>query len=251
MRARLVLAVAICLGSLTAPSGALAPASTTGAGMPALILWAWERPEDLRFIDASRIGVAFLARTLRLDGDRVAQRPRLQPIAVPDDTHLTAVVRVEIGETRPALSEQQRSRTADQIVAAIRPGVSAVQIDFDATVTQRPFYRALIHDVRARMPAGLALSITALASWCAGDRWMGDLPIDEAVPMMFRMGTDRLVIERHLRHAGGFDAAPCDTSIGLSTDEPMAVRRARRTYVFSPTPWTAASVRQVEARVMR
>ncbi|HKX29107.1 MAG TPA: hypothetical protein VJ302_15540, partial [Blastocatellia bacterium] len=34
---------------------------------PRIVLWAWERPENLEFIDPGRIGVAFLARTIRLE----------------------------------------------------------------------------------------------------------------------------------------------------------------------------------------
>ena len=34
---------------------------------PQLILWAWERPTDLRFIDAKRVGVAFLAKSILLE----------------------------------------------------------------------------------------------------------------------------------------------------------------------------------------
>ncbi len=32
--------------------------------LPKIILWVWERPEDLRFLSAEKYGVAFLAQTL-------------------------------------------------------------------------------------------------------------------------------------------------------------------------------------------
>src|SRR6185295_2701738 len=48
--------------------------------LPATILWAWERPEKLDFIDPQKTGVAFLAKTIYLRGDRVVSRPRLQPL---------------------------------------------------------------------------------------------------------------------------------------------------------------------------
>jgi len=49
---------------------------------PRVILWAWERPEDLRFLDHSDQppAVAFLARTLYLRGADVLVRPRFQPL---------------------------------------------------------------------------------------------------------------------------------------------------------------------------
>ena len=34
--------------------------------LPPVILWAWERPEDLEFLNSQRFGVAFLAQTLTL-----------------------------------------------------------------------------------------------------------------------------------------------------------------------------------------
>src|SRR5260370_36036755 len=72
-----------------------ASASTALDRLPKIMLWAWERPEDLSFIDPSKIGVAFLAKTIYLRGERVESRPRLQPLSVPDSTALMAVVRIE------------------------------------------------------------------------------------------------------------------------------------------------------------
>ena len=68
--------------------------------------------------------------------------------------------------------------------------VGAIQIDFDAVTSERNFYRQLLEDLRQQLPDNVPLSITALASFCIGDPWIKDLPVDEAVPMMFRMGTD-------------------------------------------------------------
>jgi hypothetical protein len=39
------------------------------SGLPRVILWAWDRSEDLSFIDPHKAGVAYLARTLYLEGD--------------------------------------------------------------------------------------------------------------------------------------------------------------------------------------
>ena len=45
---------------------------------PPVVLWAWERPEDLRGLDANRFAVAFLSQTLILKGDAVILNPRHQ-----------------------------------------------------------------------------------------------------------------------------------------------------------------------------
>jgi hypothetical protein len=117
--------------------------------------------------------------------------------------------------------------------------VRAVQIDFDARRSERPFYRSLLAAVRATLPRKVPLSITALASWCSYDNWLDGLPVDEAVPMLFRMGRFE---ERGFRQAGEANAwrTPlCRGSAGISTDErqPLA-RDGRRLYVFHPTAWT-------------
>ena len=63
---------------------------------PSLILWAWERPTDLTFIDPGQTAVAFLARTVHLQGNEVLTRPRLQPLKLPERVSLVAVARVDI-----------------------------------------------------------------------------------------------------------------------------------------------------------
>ncbi|HSP62547.1 MAG TPA: hypothetical protein VLQ90_06170, partial [Pyrinomonadaceae bacterium] len=63
--------------------------------MPGVILWAWERPVDLRFINPRETGVAFLARTIHLRANEVVIRPRLQPLDLPAGTRVIAVARVE------------------------------------------------------------------------------------------------------------------------------------------------------------
>src|SRR5947208_15182009 len=61
---------------------------------PPIVLWVWERPEDLRTLDSKRFAVAFLAQTLVLKGDQVIFNPRLQPLQVSPDTKLMAVTRI-------------------------------------------------------------------------------------------------------------------------------------------------------------
>ncbi len=217
-------------------------------GLPHVMLWAWERPTNLRFINPNEAGVAFLARTICLHSGEVEVRPRLQPLDLPEEIRVMAVVRVETDAARkPELSAQQRDQLAGAIVELTKlPNVSHVQIDFDATKSERAFYRKLIFDVRRRLPDTVSLSITALASWCTDDDWLSDLPIDEAVPMLFRMAGDGKQIARRLDAGEDFISRPCLHSYGISTDEPRSgLSIARRFYVFNPEPWTEASVRAI------
>jgi Protein of unknown function (DUF3142) len=229
------------------------PCATLAAGdrlarIPPVVLWAWEQPQDLRGLDPARVGVASLARTLTLTGDRVSVRPRFQPLLVAPGTRIVAVGRIECDRShRPALSPHQRSQTVAELAAlARRPGVVAVQVDFDAGASQRAFYRALLADLRRALPDSTALSITALGSWCVGDRWLADLPVDEVVPMLFRMGADaRLVRESFAEHGGAFGDRSCEGSVGIATDEPApSLAHVRRVYVFHAGSWTPAALRQ-------
>jgi hypothetical protein len=215
------------------------------ANWPRTVVWAWERPEQLKFIDAASTGVAFLASTVELSGEHTIVNPRRQPLHAPAAARLMAVVRVEARAA--TLSRDQREAAVHAIVAASRlPRVSAVQIDFDATLSQRDFYRELLREVRARLPQ-TPISITALASWCFSDDWIAGLPVDEAVPMLFRMGRDDRTIRARLRAGDDFREPLCRASVGMSTDEPPAMQPGgRRVYWFAPRSWTQTALLSAE-----
>jgi len=213
-------------------------------GFPHVILWAWESPQNLNFIDPNEAGVAFLARTLVLADHQAIIRPRLQPLRVPPGTALMAVVRLEStghdelprpSEIAPAIADLARD-----------PGIRALQIDYDARFSERAFYRQLISEVKSRLPVRFPLSITALASWCNGDGWIATLPVSDAVPMLFRMGPERY------RPGSNFRVPLCRTSVGVSMDEPVArLPRGRRVYVFHPGRWTQRDYKNALQEVHR
>jgi Protein of unknown function (DUF3142) len=240
-----VVGIVVVLGTLsllTLHPWLTAPAAVSRdslAAFPQVMLWAWERPELLDFIDPNGVGVAFLARTLYLSGPEVIVRPRLQPLRVPHETKLMAVVRIEADRRRPPdLSASQRE-VATAAIADVSGlhGVRALQVDFDAAVSQRTFYHDVLHHLRRQLPDSMPLSMTALASWCLYDDWLTGLPVDEVVPMAFRMGADQQRVRRHLAH-GDFRPAYCRHSLGISTDEPLPTLQARRRlYMFHPHAW--------------
>jgi hypothetical protein len=130
------------------------------------------------------------------------------------------------------------------------PGVLAVQIDFDAARSRRDFYRALLSEARRSLPDSVPLTITALASWGLGDRWLDGLPIEEAVPMVFRMGADDTRVRQALRRGTDFSPAICRQSIGVAVDEPFPpLRPGRRVYLFSRLPWTRQTYQTALARL--
>ena len=213
-------------------------------GFPQRILWAWERPEDLEFLDSRQFAVAFLAQTLVLKNDEVEYKPRRQPLKVKPDARLIAVTRIEsqkVTGSPTALSATQKQKLIDFVLktAALR-NVTAIQIDFDAARSEREFYRQLLQELRQKLPDDMPLSMTALASFCVGDRWLDDLPVDEAVPMIFRMGADSRTIRNFLGNGNDFREPLCRRSYGLAVDEPLEINfdRSRRKYIFNVRPWT-------------
>jgi hypothetical protein len=221
------------------------------SGPPSLFLWAWERPEDLRFIDPAHTGVAYLAGTVWLRGSGVVVRPRMQPLRLPDSTDVLAVVRIET--RRAALTAEQRHLCATEMIRLLPfDRIVSLQIDFDAAVSQRPFYAALLSELRSQLPRAIDLSITALASWCTWDDWLSALPIQEGVPMLFRMGKDSDRVIGYLRKNGTFGVRKCRASVGISTDE--AIRQlppSKNIYVFNPRPWSKAELDRVTDEVRR
>lgn len=209
--------------------------------MPRVVLWAWERPEDLRFARSEDVGVAFLAGTVYLRGQRTEFHPRQQPLRVGPMMKLIGVIRLET--THAALNAQQLQETQRRIVeASSLPQVVGVQIDFDATRSERAFYRDLLVSLRTQLPASTPISITALSSWCIGDDWIAALPIDEAIPMLFRMGTGQNEVTSWLQSERDFREPLCRGSLGVSIDESWKqLPSGRRIYAFSHKPWTQNS----------
>ena len=212
--------------------------------LPDTFLWAWERPEQLDFIDTHRIGVAYLAKTIQLHNDELFVRPRLQPLILRSDTRVVAVVRIETDRLQSdSFPESRIEKVANEIADVSRqPGVAAVQIDFDAKASERASYRQLLSRVRELLPQSMPLSMTALASWCAGDNWLHDLPVDEVVPMLFRLGVNEGQFSSLLQSNEELFSQPCHTSAGVSIDEKIHPPKRKRIYIFSPKSWTPSAV---------
>ncbi|MEN6483829.1 MAG: hypothetical protein ABFD98_03000 [Syntrophobacteraceae bacterium] len=240
--------------SARAAAPAFGPANDRGAVLPPTMLWAWERNEDLGFLDVRTAGVAFLSRRCLLRGEETIVRRRRQPLKVPPGCVLEAVIRIESdGKHPPLLSAGQMERVIREVAeASAVPGVKAVQIDFDARLSQRTFYREMLRRTRDILPDSMPLSITALASWCMYDDWVSGLPVDQVVPMLFRMGLDGGRIRSDIRRRGEFLSSACRRAIGICTDEPVSLPlRGKRTYIFHPRRWTEDSFRSRSQEVAR
>ncbi len=217
---------------------------------PKLMLWAWERPEDLRSLPVDRVGVAYLAQTITLHGDRLTRDPRRQPLKVPEGVALMAVTRIEVARGEPLVpSNALRDLIITQLLNSLRPTLRGLQIDFDAKVSERSFYRELLIELRRRMDPGMPLSMTALASWALQDGWIEGLPVDEVVPMCFDMGGDTPAIKAHLAAGRDFRSPNARQAIGLRMEEPLprlpgSWLDRRRVYLFQHAPWNDHTVRK-------
>lgn len=236
---------------------AFSPGFSGGPGTrppaPRVWLWAWDRPEDLRFLGPGDAGVAIFVLGIRAGPDGVALRHRTAPLRLSPGMRRIAVVRLEVA---PADLDEVR---LDEVVAAIRtearvPGVEGLQVDFDATRSQRALYRRLITKLRGDAAIKVPVTMTALASWCMGDRWIVDLPVDGAVVMLFQMGqgtAEALAWLRRGRPLAGPLGKPL--SWGLSIDQPLPVSPPEhaRIFVFSPRPWTRATYTRAQFLVAK
>ena len=206
-----------------------------------VIPWAWERREDLRFM---RGEVAYLAQTITLRGAATEVRPRMQPLLIDESVRAVPVIRIET--KHPSLDDAQRRAAVDAVKKLHR---DTVQIDFDATLSERPFYRALIADLHRTIPH---ITITALASWCSDDRWLAGLPIDDAIPMLFQMGGDDRAVRARLDRGEDFREPLCRASAGIALDEaPPRIPERRRVYVFNSRRWSLRDWRAAEELARR
>ena len=209
------------------------------------ILWAWERPEDFSFLVPGQARVALLVATVTLAGEKLEVYGRRQPLKLPPGTIPIPVVRIETRQ--PSLGETQQRRLAEYLASrADRRANPALQIDFDAKESERPFYRELLHSLATRLGPEAKISITALASWCLNDRWLAGAPIAEAVPMLFDMGREGDAVRGRLDGGEDFAEPHCRHSYGLATYQPWPRRQMERAiYVFADRPWTEATLRSL------
>lgn len=215
-------------------------------------IWAWDRFDDLSFLKDDTT-VTYYAGTFYLRENRAFFNPRKKELICPDSTKTSPSFRIEAvseinAEYKESVINSICVTVKKYLQAHKKPGsLNMVQIDFDATKSQRSFYRELLKELRATLGAETKISITALTSWCIADRWMQDLDVDEIVIMLFSMGKDKdetLALLELDNLDTGNDAK---TAIGISANEPATNQKlkelgildeAAKLYIFQSLPWT-------------
>lgn len=203
------------------------------AAEPAVWWWYWDRPAAQLPAPPAGVGAAVVARHVILSGAGVRVQTRRSALPLPPGTPALPVVHVEVDPAHPlAGTEGQRAALRDTLLDVARRADSGwVQLDFEARPSQRAFWRAVVEATHAALPPGVRLSVTALASWCHADRWLSGAPVDEVVPMYFRLGRAREAFER--RSAAGTPEPLCRAAHGLADDEPpWPVTLPGRRYLF-------------------
>lgn len=224
---------------------------------PEVVLWAWERPENLRFLKNTGAGIAYLAGSIEFKNLLIKTTPRLQPLSVDNRTPMTAVIRIDNIEHRDANFTENEFTTISEFIVRMcstNSKVTHCQIDFDALETERKFYEFLLVDVRKKLPEQTTLSITALVSWCHSGSWIDELPIDEAVPMFFQLGVDEYVVRNDMTSTSFMQSNMCQKSVGISVDEPLPdakYLKDRTIYIFNSKSWTQKDYQRIIETIIR
>jgi hypothetical protein len=192
---------------------------------------------------------AVLVETLVIHADGVERMPRTQPLVLPVDVRLLPVLHVEAADDAPdALSEDQQQALVAAFLRHVdeaAEGAGMLQLDFEAPRRQRTAYRALVARIRAALPPRLKLSVTALAHWCTESDWLDRLPVDEVVPMLYRLGPNAAQWrQRWTRDAPGLAARCRGPALGFAANDPppaALLARTPRPYWFDESAWSNLS----------
>jgi len=217
-----------------------APASVPGHD----IAWIW-LADDAPSGEIAEAAV--LMESLVLHQHGVTRQMRMRDLPLPRSVSVTPVVHVQAGST---LGERLDAPQRDAVIAALkrhaaRASSGWVQLDFEAPTRLREDYIALVARARRELPAGVRLSVTALASWCGQGDWLDRLAADEVVPMLYRLGPQTERWRDRWLHAPEQLHARCrGPALGLSVQEPPSTAlsgRASRRYWFNEQLWSRAT----------
>lgn len=217
------------------------------------VAWIWPDSNGPRAAHGSGAApyreAAVLVESLVLRGAGVEHGGRRQPLALAGGARLIPVVHVEADADVPsAFTPAQRNAV---IAAVLRQagtaaaGAGWLQLDFEAPARTRDAYRELVAGVRAALPPDVRLSVTALAHWCTQGDWLDRLPVDEVVPMLYRLGPHADDWRRRFARGDAALARRCrGPALGFATHDPpppALLARAARPYWFDETAWSNPS----------
>lgn len=221
-----------------------------------IIFWVWERPENLYFVKDKNIGFAYLAGTVTKTDKNLEYYSRRQPLRIPDKSNTISVVRIEDRSTNHIFEDKYLPEISDYVVKSCieKTSNTACQIDFDASESEIEFYKKLVVSVREKLPKEMKLSLTALVSWCVNDKaWFDELPIDEVIPMFFRLGKDENLYWQKIKEGSLKINSVCQKSVGIATDEPVPNKVYlvnKPIYIFNNVYWSPANWDIIKSEIL-
>ncbi|QRN04006.1 hypothetical protein GH742_09065 [Legionella sp. MW5194] len=229
--------------------------SSQPAAMPGLLYWAWEAPQEMTDINPRQSGIAELAASIYIKRNHPFYHLRQQPLHTPDAIYRVAVIHIEArARWKPQLDKPMAEKLAQEIKTIYqKKHYDALQIDFEASASQRTFYQQLLGALRQLMGSEQVISITALASWCTSEPWIARarLPVDQVVPMYFSLNRDRRERQAFIHsfpHTMARLAPECQSAIGLATFEPwpFPLRARVPVFVFTKGAWNPHTLKQAQ-----
>lgn len=218
------------------------------------VAWIWPNsngPKQVGSDAAPYREAAVLVASLVLRARSVEHGGRTQSLNLPDGVRVVPVVHVESAEDAPDdITPTQREAivaTVRRLASTATPGAGAglLQLDFEAPARQREAYRALVTAIRAALPADVRLSVTALVHWCTQGDWLDQLPVDEVVPMLYRLGSHASDWRRRFAQDDAGLARRCrGPALGFATNDPppsALLVRTTRAYWFDEAAWSNPS----------
>lgn len=188
---------------------------------------------------------AVLMESFVLRANGLERGGRQAPLPLPAGVRVLPVIHIEAAPDAPSAFTARQHETL--LKAVIRQAGAAarssgwVQIDFEAPLRQRSAYQSWVRSVREALPKQVKLSVTALAHWCTQGDWLDQLPVDEVVPMLYRLGEDSTRWrERFVRDDPALARRCRSGSLGFATNDPppfSLLARTPRAYWFDESRW--------------
>ncbi len=245
-KAALILAVTLTVsGALLAFTQMLTKTNQT------ITIWSWDYPDDLRFIKSEdNIQVAYYAGTIYLRHGRCFFKPRTKSLKINPQIPKYPAIRIE-SDGEP-VSPGSVAAVIKTVLA--KQGAKTIQLDFDATTSELPFYQTLLKTLPAHLDSDTTINITALTSWYTMDTTLAKLNARQKTAMCFSLGANA---SESLNALSRLKVKP--DSIGVSVYEHQTnqylkslglISQARSIYLYSAVPWQKETLQNVRAEVL-
>ena len=213
-----------------------------------LVLWSWQRKDDLSFVGKDVV-VAPLVASIFVDKNGVSIQPRTNVLRLAKKAQIIPVIRLEIPSETYVSNDQ-----IDTIIHHVGSFIAScktdtVQIDFDAAKSQRPLYKNILEKLHTALP-NIKISITALASWCVGDVWIDKLPITHAVPMLYNLGEHADDFKKYFKDNRQWRSKKCRGHIGFEQGDIFTKPpRGWHVYVFNNNAWALKDYKNMKEKL--